>query len=127
MPELTEAENELLTSLTASNVLTLGKKRMKQVSAFAHRLMFLADKAEYANHNLKTMAHGLWLATCGKLSECEVINHPHLSDLQRDDLLTIIQLRYYAQAWCEQEGISLSTMPEVAIPSVQPNIPATNV
>lgn len=119
MPDLTKAENELLKSLTAPDVPTMGKKRMKEVSALAHRLMFLADEATQKARAAQLMSNGFWLVASGVLSETEIAENPQLTDQQRDDLLTMLQLRHYAMAWCEQEGIGAEALPEVEQPPVQ--------
>ncbi len=117
MPDITDKENELLKMLTSTNVLTLGKGRMKEVAAFCHRLMYLADQAAQRERAAQLMSNGFWLTASGALTEAQICERPDLTDQQRDDLLTMLQLRLYAEDYCSENGIALDGLPEIEQPA----------
>jgi hypothetical protein len=119
MANITEDENNLLKMLGSTNVLTLGKGRMKEVQAFIYRLMYLVDNAETAKNGAERIANGLWLAASGALTEDQINNAPHLTDEQKGDLLKVVQLRYDADEWRAHCQLNLPELPSVAPPQVE--------
>lgn len=113
MPDLTSKENELLKVLTTPGINMLGKARMKELSMFIHRLMFLADESERGKRKAELLANAFWLIGSGALTEQEILARPGLTEQEREDMLAMLQLRFDAVAWREHTGFDLPNLPSV--------------
>ena len=102
MPVLTPAEGRMLFEVAQPGVLVIGRQRLDEVLTIVQKLHDGMQEADQQLDAHKFMLNAFWLASSGKLTALEILDHPRLSEEQREDLLAMALLREDAQRWRDE-------------------------
>lgn len=117
MSLLTLEEGKLLADLNKPDCRTIGRPRILEMLGIVQKCQQGVAEARQEQAAATIMANGIFLAAAGKLTEDEINNARHVSLEQKADLLAVVQMRYYAEAYLQLMGLEpASPLPTVASP-----------
>ena len=102
MPVLTPLEGRAIFNAAQPGVLVIGRQRLDEILAIVQKLHDGLLESDQQLDAHKFMLNAFWLASTGKLTMQEILDHPRLSDEQREDLLAMASLRADAQHWRDE-------------------------
>ena len=102
MPVLTPLEGRTIFEAAQPSVHVIGRARLDEILAIVQKLHDGMQAAEEQLDAHKFMLNAFWLASSGRLTMQEILDHPRLSEEQREDLLVMASQREDAQHWRDE-------------------------